>query len=29
MDQEERKLRLHEMRVEILLRVGPDLAGTI
>jgi len=29
MDPEERRLRLHELRVEILLQVGSDLAGTI
>jgi len=29
MDTEERKLRLHEIRVEILLQVGTDLAQTI
>ena len=29
MDPEERKLRIHEIRVEILLQVGTDLAQTI
>ena len=29
MDPEERKLRVHEIRVEILLQVGTDLAQTI
>ena len=29
MDPEERRLQVHEMRVEILLQVGTDLAQTI